>query len=145
MSVKQASLTDVISEVLEELTMMMVEKTETFDGFQPYLCGSIDFKGTVSGQLSIECTSDFSNALAGNLLGLDESEITEAHRWDALGELLNIICGNMVTRIFDDTTPFKLSAPQIDMVEEDSLPEDTEQEVKLVIDDFPVKFGLTMS
>lgn len=149
MSVKQASLTDVISEVVEELTMMMVEKAESFEDFHPSLCGFIEFKGIVSGRLTVECTSDFSNSLAGNLLGLDESEVTEGHGWDAVGELLNIICGNLVTKMFDDTTPFRLSAPQIDMVEEspegESSPEDDAEEVNLVIDDFPVRFGLIMS
>ena len=147
MKVKQPNMTDVISNIIETLAMMTVDNTEQLEDFCPDFQAYIDFEGSVSGRLTLECTKQFANALAENLLGLESDKLEEAHRWDAIGELLNVVCGNLVTEIFDPQKPFTLSVPQVSFADIESKPHSNEnngnQEMtQFIIDDYPVRFIL---
>ncbi len=153
--VNPAEMTDVISDVVENLAMMSVDVADKFEGFVPDFIGHINFDGTVCGRLSVECTEDFVKNLAENVLGLDSSELEESHKLDAMGELLNIVCGNIVTRIFDRHEPFTLSVPEVylagsisnyNCIEAENTGREYESvTVQFMIDDFPVKFSLQIN
>jgi CheY-specific phosphatase CheX len=118
MTTKPTTLTTAISEVIENLTMMVVEEPETREGFVPQLKGDIEFTGPINGSLSISCSETLSQKLAANLLGIEpDSTDTQASSWDALAELLNVVCGNLVTSLYDASRPFNLSSPQINIIE----------------------------
>jgi len=147
MKVKQLTVTDVISNIIETLAMMTVDNTEQLEDFCPDFQAYIDFEGSVSGRLTLECTKQFANALAENLLGLESDKLEEAHRWDAIGELLNVVCGNLVTEIFDSQKPFTLSVPQvsfadIDFKADNEQDDENQQIVQFIIDNYPVRFAL---
>ncbi len=150
MKVKSLAMTDVISDVMETLAMMSVEPVERFDDFVPDFIGHIDFEGPMRGRLFIGCKADFATALAENLLGLESSELDEHHKWDAVGELLNVICGNLVTEIFDSQKSFTLSVPQVSVIDTDMENVGNEQYqgyndaecARFIIDGFPVQFLL---
>jgi CheY-specific phosphatase CheX len=118
MIIKQADLTSVISEVIENLAMMVVEPPESTADFHPQLHGWIEFTGPVTGKLSIRCTESLAQAVAANLLGTENMDLrTQANAWDALAELLNVICGNLITELIDSDRPFTLSVPQINIIQ----------------------------
>jgi CheY-specific phosphatase CheX len=118
MTTKPTTLTTAISEVIENLTMMVVEEPESCEGFVPQLKGDIEFTGPVNGSLSISCSEGLSQKLAANLLGIEQDNTeTQASSWDALAELLNVVCGNLVTSLYDSSKPFNLSSPQINVIE----------------------------
>ncbi len=151
MSVQQAVLTDVISDIVETLAMMGLEVAHEFRDFVPDFIGHIDFEGTVRGRLFIECTDEFADTLAENLLGLESSELDESHKWDAIGELLNVICGNLVTELFDSKNSFTLSVPQVSVIDSGAnsgegqlLMRDSQYCAECFIDGFPVRFTLKL-
>ena len=115
MKVQQKTLPDVISNIIEELAMVMLEKVEgKVENFDPKLTGWIDFEGPVNGRLRIKCNEKFAEILAGNLLGTNLEDFeTQANAWDAIAELLNIVCGNVVAILYDADRRFTLSAPQV--------------------------------
>jgi len=120
MIIKQADLTNVISEIIEGLAMMVVEPPETpetTEDFRPELYGSIEFTGPVCGKFAIRCREALAQILAANLLGTENSDVqSQTQAWDALAELLNVICGNLVTALIDSKSAFTLSIPQINII-----------------------------
>lgn len=156
MTTKPTTLMAAISEVIENLTMMVVDEPETDESFVPQLQGGIEFTGPVQGSLNIECSEVFSQKLAANLLGTEqENSETQANSWDALAELINVVCGNLVTSIFDSDRPFTLSSPQINVIvpeQSDDNKENTErfteencQRAFMLLDGEPVKFTLSIT
>ena len=59
--------------------------------------------------------------LANNMLGLDDdADITDAEQQDALKEILNVICGNVLPAIAGDQVEFNIEAPEILSQDDDS-------------------------
>jgi len=160
MSTKQADLTSVISDVIENLAMMVVEPLPADQAFEPQLQGWIEFTGPVNGKFAIRCGEPLALSLAANLLGTENLDIqTQANAGDALAELLNIICGNLVTALFDSEKPFTLSVPQINIIPAEEFndnstgndvsqtkwPENANrQTTKLLLDGHAAEFTLTV-
>jgi CheY-specific phosphatase CheX len=156
MTVQQKTLSDAISSVIEDLAMMTVEQIENIEEFQPQLVGWIDFTGPVQGRLSIRCREALAQNLAANLLGTDPDDMeTQADAWDALAELLNVICGNIVSSIYDSERCFALSTPQINIIKpedpdtkkDETKNDSTNREVRvtlLSLEDEPAEFTLAV-
>jgi CheY-specific phosphatase CheX len=156
MTVKQTQLADVIFNVVENLSMMVVEKPAEWENFAPQLEGYIEFMGPVQGKLYLRCEEALAQALAANLLGTDNTDIhTQTGAWDALAELLNVVCGNLVNEIFDAQKPFSLSPPQINIITprnltdlrkkdkwKESNPEKEIQTVHFLLDGHPIEMIL---
>jgi len=139
--------------VIENLTMMVVDDPETCENFAPQLRGQIEFTGPVNGSLGIQCSENLAQKLAANLLGVEQETMeTQANAWDALAELLNVVCGNLVTSLYDSERPFNLSSPQINVIvpaqiddnKEQSYSNDDSQRAFILLDDEPVEFVLSV-
>ena len=72
----------------------------------------VDFHGVVSGSLVVVACGEVLPQLAANMLGEDE-EHTEQTQRDALGEVANIICGNLMPQIAGSQKIFRLDAPDV--------------------------------
>jgi CheY-specific phosphatase CheX len=159
MTVKPATLAEVISEVIENLSMMQVSQPEKWENFHPQIEGWIEFIGPVKGKLALQCEEALALTLAANLLGTDRNDFqTQADAWDALAELLNVVCGNMVTVLFDARKPFSLSAPQINIItprQSDDIPDKRDvptipeskieaEHVRILLDGHPIEFILEL-
>ncbi|MFA5864565.1 MAG: chemotaxis protein CheX [Phycisphaerae bacterium] len=146
MTTKSFNLGTAISEVIENLAMMVVQELdENPDGFNPQLMGTIEFTGPVNGKLVVRCSDSFSSVLAGNLLGIDPADQhIQANAWDALEELLNVVCGNLVNVLFDRNKTFRLSSPRIDLIQPLGTNDidELDQIVYLRLDDEIVEFSL---
>ncbi|MCB0317547.1 MAG: chemotaxis protein CheX [Bdellovibrionales bacterium] len=105
----------ITTRILEDWGMMMLENADVnqdiFDSESPFYLATIHFKGVVDGKYFILCQKDFMDSLASNLLG--EDEITDTERKDALSEMANVLCGNMLTECYGDDTTFDLVLPAI--------------------------------
>jgi len=67
--------------------------------------------------LSIRCRESLAQMLASNLLGVEPDNLeTQAVAWDSLAELLNIICGNLVSTLYESEKVFSLNPPQVDLI-----------------------------
>ena len=157
MTSKPLDLTAVISEVIENLSMMVVENPREWEDFHPQLEGFIEFTGPVNGRLTLRCGEGVARSLASNLLGTEQDDLqTQTSAWDALAELLNVVCGNLVTVLFDDQKPFQLSPPQINTIPEVQVTDPRASEkgetgsvpdnmvTRLMLDGQPIEFCLVM-
>lgn len=114
MTVTPKNLSAAISEIVEELTLMMVEAEDGPVDFPTGIVGRIGFTGPAEGELAVRCEAELGADLASNMLGVDPGDDeAQTKACDALGEMLNVICGNLVTRLFDEERPFTLSIPEV--------------------------------
>ncbi len=74
----------------------------------------VSFSGKFDGKLIMVVSEEVLPELAGNMLGLDDpGETTEEQRHDALKELINVICGNLLPEIAGKEIVFNVAAPTI--------------------------------
>lgn len=71
----------------------------------------VEFKGPFKGRLVVSISGKMMEDLASNMLGQDEPP-TVQQRFDALGEMTNIICGNVLPKIAGYKEVFNIDAPQ---------------------------------
>ena len=71
---------------------------------------TVSFRGPLSGRLVLRASSEILPGVAANMLGAD-GEYPLAVQRDALGELANVICGNLLPMIGGAEAVFVLSAP----------------------------------
>ncbi len=73
---------------------------------------SVDFRGPFTGRLVLSASAIVLPAIASNMLGEAQSRKPQLQR-DALGELANVICGNVLPLIAGAEAVFNLSAPRV--------------------------------
>lgn len=76
---------------------------------------SVGFTGHASGSVMLAAWEEMLPQLAANMLGLPEGdpEVTAAQQQDALMELANVICGNLLTKIWGPEAVCILSPPRL--------------------------------
>ncbi len=96
-------LRGVFSSILENMAFMFAdaaEEEEIFDAGAPYVRAEMTFQGPTKGTIAIAVPEAMCPELAGNILGIDpEDEMIAARPHDALKELLNVTCGNVLTAL----------------------------------------------
>jgi CheY-specific phosphatase CheX len=78
---------------------------------RPDAAVEIAFRGVFSGRLVLTVSGPILAVVAGNMLGEDESAMPREAQLDALGELANVICGNVLPEIAGDRETFSLTPP----------------------------------
>jgi CheY-specific phosphatase CheX len=83
-------------------------------GDHGYLTGTVRFDGETTGQVTIAFSPIFSMGVAAHLLGssLDDELSPEAIN-DVIGELVNIITGNLQSKLSDSGLPSTVGLPQV--------------------------------
>ena len=114
---KEAMMTS-ISEVMETMFFLPVE----FDGEKTLSgCGLIKektlacrltFNGDVSGSLAILAPKHLVAEIAENFMGEQQDHLTEEHVSGTLTEMLNMVCGNTLSKI-DTKVPFDIGIPEV--------------------------------
>ncbi len=78
------------------------------------IIASVSFKGPFDGKLEMLVSPGILPELAGNMLGIDDGETaTEEEQYDAVKELVNVICGNLLPEIAGKQAIFKVGVPGI--------------------------------
>jgi CheY-specific phosphatase CheX len=123
---------DTACRVFEEAAFAFVDAPDSAEMETPNrrrLACLLGFEGPFSGVLAIAASDQTAHAFAVNMLGLDESEPEAAGRSaDALGEILNMICGNLLPVIagknpeFDISTPMRLQSEEFDRIKTEAPP-----------------------
>jgi hypothetical protein len=113
---QREKLKKVCSDVFEQLAFMfgeVIEKDEVESDAEEFLRASMTFSGNRSGSIEIIIPRELSPHIAANILGADENERQDALSYeDALKELLNTICGRMLTALFGEEAVFNLHVPE---------------------------------
>ncbi len=119
----QAVLKEVFVRVLEDYAFLF---SDDFDRDAPpstpgpYLHAGMCFDGPFQGRLVLAAPEPFAREVAANVLGLDLDDAqVDTSALDALKELLNITCGNLLTALAGETPVFDLTIPEITPVAED--------------------------
>ena len=77
----------------------------------PVIQSEIGFQGKYDGKMRLSLPWDLAKKIAINFMGLSDSEIPETQVMDAMGELCNIICGNLFVGS-DKKTSYALTIPK---------------------------------
>jgi len=109
-------LRQVVLEVCSQLAFLMGEVVEPDAVACPggeFVQGSIAFSGPKQGRLQAMMPIETASLLAYSILGIDESEPLEpGAAEDAVREVLNTICGRMITELYGESEVFNLTVPE---------------------------------
>jgi CheY-specific phosphatase CheX len=110
-------ISNAIIDVFEAMLSMDVEFPDTSPNFPmdgPQIVGSVSFAGKAMGSINLRLGEDFARLITAAMLDMDEDEIEgdeEIH--DVVGELSNMIGGDLKSRLCDAGLTCKLSIPTI--------------------------------
>ena len=72
----------------------------------------VTFAGPLAGAVTVRASDDVAATLAANMLGVDVVDGGDPLVRDALGEMANVICGNVLPELAGRAAVFHLGAPQ---------------------------------
>lgn len=111
MSDLHCTLGEMAAETLGELAFLFADvvpaRALESDGAEELL---VRFSGARQGRLVLRAEPDLLPVLSANMLGEDAPTTKEVQR-DALGELANIVCGNLLPLLTDPSNLLMLEAP----------------------------------
>ena len=143
-------VSDVFCNVIEELAFMFGDPAEAEDMMpadDAFWQAEMDFSGDNDGCILLLIPREMGHELAANFLGVDEEdEKAEKLAADAMKELLNVTCGQILTAVAGEKALFKLSVPEVsqhDLEYFDKMKNDPHT-VKVLVDDYPcmIKFNI---
>ncbi|RLD33933.1 MAG: hypothetical protein DRI73_04675 [Bacteroidetes bacterium] len=112
-----SSTGDKVIELFDKMLSMDIELADSGKSFEEGLLrynGSVEFAGDVNGNVSIQVNQDFSKVMVANLLGIKPEEVDdEEDIKDMIGELSNIIAGNLRTAFCDTGLNCEMSPPTV--------------------------------
>jgi len=89
----------------------MPELKEVQQSFSVEAAVEIKYRGSFSGRLVIETSGGLYSAIAVNMLGT--GNISGEQRKDALGEMANIICGNVIPSLGSGGSEYSIESPRM--------------------------------
>lgn len=96
----------------EDLAFMFPEPSgDRVEEREPNAGVSVAFQGPISGRLELRVCAHLLPALAANMLG-DDEQVSPAQQLDALGEIANVVCGNVLPVITNAKEIFHLEGPR---------------------------------
>lgn len=107
------TLTDVFDTMLSMNLEQMNGGVEGIDGGNQ-IVGSVGFAGNVLGNVNIHVTDDFARLITAEMLGMETGEIdSEEEVFDVIGELCNMVGGDIKSRLCDSGFTCELSIPSV--------------------------------
>lgn len=134
-----------VMEVLEQTAFVFPDAVDMLDGVSfddlSFIMVKLNFTGDYKGEVRMILAIDFCTELAANLLGEDiEDSTPDENNYDSAKEMLNIISGQLLTRMFGDEALFSLTAPEVEELPNEKLFEliDKSDYALCMVDEFPV-------
>ncbi len=118
-------ITNAVSEVFETMLSMKLEgvvvnPSESLNGEN--IVGTVSFAGVVMGNLNLHVDNKFARLMTAAMLGMEIDDIEgdeEVH--DVIGEVCNMIGGDLKSRLCDSDLTCELSIPSITSGKEFSI------------------------
>lgn len=105
------ALAQVAEETFESLAFMLAMPPEDEAPLEGTVLTVVEFSGPFAGCLVLGAVPELLTPLAGNMLGLVEEAPATAEEEDALRELANVICGNLLPAIAGTEAVFRVHSP----------------------------------
>jgi CheY-specific phosphatase CheX len=109
-----ARLTAVTTDTLKRLAFIFASPAESAPAVEesPSETVRVDFSGAFTGGLELSLSVPVLAELAANMLGADEGERLSADdQRDALKELVNVVCGNLLPALAGRAQEFNIGTP----------------------------------
>lgn len=109
------SIVDIFEKVAFLFPMPADEETDMCgDPGNEMTCIGLSFHGHTKGESVLSLPTHLTREIAANMLGIDDEDPdVDQKSLDAAKEILNIICGNILPRIYGEGPVFYLNAPYI--------------------------------
>jgi len=113
----KAFVTKTLTDVFDTMLSMNLEKTdgcaEGIDGGNQ-IVGSVGFAGKAMGNVNILVSRDFARLITSQMLSMKTDEIeSEEEVFDVIGELCNMVGGDIKSRLCDSGFKCDLSIPSV--------------------------------
>ena len=144
------TLATVLCDVLEASAFSFAdpcEKDELPEARGEILQAEITFRDDVQeGTIRLAAPAELAVTFSAEMLALDPEEVTDALSADALKELLNVICGQLLTSVWGEEPLFQLTVPRISSIDEEAWHKFCErtEALTLVVDDIPLACELCL-
>jgi CheY-specific phosphatase CheX len=121
MSEDRELLVTVFSRVAEELAFMFTDTPDPDDvetAKNSFVKAHMRFTGPINGTLNMVVPESMCPQIAANVLGLDPADdlfLQAPH--DAVKELLNVTCGNLLTEMAGEEPIFDLLPPEVNIID----------------------------
>ncbi len=111
-----AILSNVFCEVLETQAFMFAEPAgndEFPEDIEDCVSTEVGFRGNRKGEIHLTVPENLAIELAANIIGLElDDDQAEEKAYDALREILNIICGNFITELYGEDEDVSPTIPE---------------------------------
>jgi hypothetical protein len=97
----------------EALAMMFLVPEDEAPAGGPTRTARVRFNGAFGGELRVTIAEAALAELAGNMLGFAEEAPTVQQQEDALKELANVVCGNLLPALAGPEPIFHIDAPEL--------------------------------
>jgi chemotaxis protein CheY-P-specific phosphatase CheC len=112
---QEEATVQILSRVFEEFAFLFpvaVPKKELGEPPARSIEAKITFSGPHTGSLCMVLPRSVCTEVAANVLGTDpDDHMAQDRQQDAVRELLNIVCGQFLTQLYDDRMIFDLAPP----------------------------------
>ena len=137
----QEMLMNSIFEVFEKMFFVFLEPFD--DEIQYDLMTSIQFTGSVKGEIQAYLSRGIANVMVENMLGLETKDVTDKNREDCAKEALNMIAGSFVHKL-DGANVFDLSIPACEK-KSGKFNKESKGTLNLLFDSDDQYMGITMN
>jgi CheY-specific phosphatase CheX len=104
---------------------------------------AVDFRGAGVGTLHLALPDRMVAPIAAAMLGADD-ELELSEQYDAVCELANIVCGNVLPLIAGERAVFDLSSPRVIATQNSAWEEGAAARAQVLLDDGPVCVSLSI-
>ncbi len=115
----QEKLSDTAKKVFENAAFAMIDMPEEEQecaeaSCETRICVMIEFEGHFRGRLAMSASGALAPVLAANMLGVDEDDPDAGKKGtDAIMEILNMVCGNLLPEVAGADVEFRMTAPEV--------------------------------
>lgn len=114
-------LAKVCCDVFEQLAFMfgeIIDKDDVSCDSNRFIRALMSFQGDRSGSVELLLPAELAEMLAYNILGIDNDDTLDpGTSEDAVKEMLNTICGKLLTVLYGDKEVFDLSVPETSVID----------------------------
>lgn len=151
MDQKDKVLTEIFRSAAESFAYMFAEPYENVEAPpapESGLMVKMSFQGALAGDLALLVPETLCPVIAANALGLEpEDEEAASGARDALKELLNVTCGQLLTTLAGEEPVIDLTVPEVSTLEGDCWEAycAAPSSVLLLLEDEPILLQLTLA